>query len=573
MRRTSSMTVVVLLVSLMAAPAALADHIPTEVGVPAGLPADAPVTTSGPVRFIGNLPTAPGYAAPLGEAGPFERDGREYFAYGSTLYGLHIVDATDPMSPSLVSTYSAAFGCPTGTAEADGFDPLAPLGGWENDQSVTPDGRIAVLGMDAAGRCHDPAMGGLEFVDLTDVENPRALHLTRNVGEAHSVTIDPVRPWLAYTSTSDGADFIDVVDFSSCLGGVDELDACAPDVARIPFTASQWPNVPVDGDGNDAATSGCHDIRIVGDVLYCAAVGQTSIIDISKLVDDDGRLTGTLLTRGPNACEVVDATRTNAEVKVTDCSDWTEDVFAERKAKGANAPLVSLIVHDRSKPPSEDVSIAHQAEPTSDGRLLWVTDERGGGLANADGCPGGGVVFYDIRDPSTPVMAVQPDGSPAIYRTETNLPGTAHMSCTVHYGEQFGTENLFAFGWYLNGTRIVRIFPDYATTPATIEFEEVAAYVPAGAWTVQAKPLLRNPGETDEVIVYTADASRGIDVLGIEAPKISLRKASSGLGGGGGKPVRVLGKQLANTGDEDPIAISLVLVAAAAVLARRLRST
>lgn len=563
MKRGLIVTSICIFILGIGAPVASADHIPAELTVPEGLPIDAPVLSDGPVRHIANIQAAQSPAAPLGEAGPFERDGRQYFAASSMTYGLHIVDVTDPMAPFVVSGYAASFGC-NGVAAAMGSRAaFGLLSGWENDQSVTPDGRFAVIGADSDGRCHDPREGGMELVDLTDLENPRTLHLTRNVGEAHSITIDPSRPWLVWLSTSDGADFIEVIDISSCDGGVADVEACRPEVARIPFTRDEFPGLPGDAD-SDSVGDGCHDIRFSGPFLYCAAIGDTLIFDTSDILDGKGRLTGTLLTEGEHACPVFEATLTDPGVMVTDCMGWTEEAWAQRGGEGARVELLSVIEHG-SGGPTEAISIAHQAEPTRDGKIMFVTDERGGGLLNESGCPGGGVTFYDIRDKRNPVRMQQPDGSPAIWRTPTNLPGTAHMSCTIHYGEQVGDENLMVFAWYLNGVRMVRYTPDFTTTPATVTFEEVGAYLAAGSSAIQAKPIMRNPAAPDEIIIYSADLTRGLDVMGFTVPRLDVDPPSAPTG------TKVLGKRLAATGVADTTTIVLLLGVIATFIARRLR--
>ena len=61
--------------------------------------------------------------------------------------------------------------------------------------------------VDALGRCHDIAGGGLEFVDVSGLGTagfePREIHLTRHNGYSHTVTVDAMRPWIVYNSTSD----------------------------------------------------------------------------------------------------------------------------------------------------------------------------------------------------------------------------------------------------------------------------------------------------------------------------------------------------------------------------------
>lgn len=507
-----------------------ADHAPptTPIG---GLPVDQPVINEGAVRFIKNVQAAGRpTAAPFGETPPIVRDGKTYRVHSSSTYGLHVLDVTDPLNPTVVVEYNSAFGCAdayASTVPTGQFGPLTPLGGFENDLAMTNDGTIAILGMDDTGRCHDPQDGGLEFVDLSDITKPRTLHLLRNVGMAHGVTVDPVRPWLAYTSTSDSQDMIDIVDFRSCLGGVARINECKPEVARIDLDAEYMPGLKIPGaTGRDKAQTGCHDLRFRGDRAYCAAIDSTLILDTSGVLDAEGNLTGSKLTSGPNACRTIPAERAPG-VSVTDCSNWSQKLFKDQKSLAANVTLVSVIVHDGSKPPGKDIDIAHQAEAIGDGTIMIVTDERGGGLSNSAGCPGGGAWFYDIRDEKNPKLMRQPDGSPGVFITKFNPPEPIRSSpsCTIHYGSEFADENLLVFAWYMAGTRVVRYEADFTTTPATITFDEVAAYLPSGAMTIQSLGAVRNPANPEELVIYTSDAVRGIDVLGVSLPKV-LRKAA-----------------------------------------------
>lgn len=555
------------------ASAASANHVPPQPVPDTGLPLAASAITVGDVRSIATIPAAQAPAAPLGETPPFVRDGRTYTITSSMWYGLQVVDVTDPLSPSIVGTYAASTVCASyAEMVALGGDPtdvLAAQGGWENDLAFTPDGRIAILGSDAGGRCHDPVGGGLELIDVSDVTNPRTLHLTRNVGMAHSVTIDPERPWLAYTSTSDGADLIDIIDFTSCLVGVAQLDACKPAVARAVFDAAFYPQI-ARPEGGDYVGQGCHDLRFRGDRAYCAAINATLIFDTSKVIGPDGRLTGTHLTEGPNACTVEEAPLMRASgVMVTDCFGWTEQAFAERGALPVTLPLVSFVRHGTGGETGDDISIAHQAEAIADGRIMMVTDEVGGGLSNTDGCPGGGVWLYDITDETRPRLMRQPDGSRAVWVTPTNLPGTAHMSCTIHYGSEFADENLLVFGWYLNGWRVVRYDVDFTTTPATVSFTEVAAFAPAGGEVIQAQGFARNPEDPTELVVYAADWFRGLDVMGVELPRITRAAAFEVPG----PEPRVKGtrEELPGTGAADPVSVALALLLSALAIGNRLR--
>jgi len=562
---------------ILPAAGAAANHVPPQPTPTAGLPlaVSPPNLTAGATRAISNVPAGQAPAAPLGETPPFTRDGRTYRITSSMWYGLQVVDVTNPLAPSVVSNYAASTTCasyPEAIAAGDSpGDVFAVQGGWENDLAFTPDGRIAILGADAGGRCHDPRSGGLELIDVSDVNNPRTLHLTRNVGEAHSVTIDPVRPWLAYTSTSDGADFIDIVDYKSCLGGVAQIDACEVTVARVVFDAAFYPQI-ARPEGGDFVSQGCHDLRFRGDRMYCAAINATLIFDTSKVIGPDGRLTGTHLTAGPNACEVLDADQTRATgVKITDCLGWTEQEFAVRQAQPATMPLVSWIRHGTGGDNGDDISIAHQADAIADGRIVMITDEVGGGLSNVGGCPGGGVWLYDITDETNPRLMKQPDGSRAVWKTPTNLPGTAHMSCTVHYGSEFADENLLVFGWYLNGMRAVRYDVDFTTAPATVSFTEVAAFTPLGGEVIQAQGVVRNPANPAELIIYSTDWFRGIDILGANIERITRAAAFKVPGGGTQVKSSRQQRNLPATGVGDPVTIALALLLTALAAGNRLR--
>lgn len=563
---------------------ASASHVPTNVAVPRGQFSGASALTVGDIGWVSNAQAGHGVAAPLGEGKPFERDGKRYMVASDSVYGLTILDVTDPKAPTPVSTYASSFGCPTGSPEyladttsAGGspfgglFNAALGLVGWENDLSVTPDGMIAVIGSDAPGRCHDPLYGGLEFVDLSDVANPRTLHLTRNVGFAHSAGIDPYHPWLAYLSSSDENDFMEVVDFSSCLGGVAAIARCAPDVARIPFTSRQYPQLrdPKNPD-RDVVGEGCHDIRFLPTRAYCAAIDTTLIIDTSAVAGatPGSTLTGTHLTSGSNACPVVDAARAPG-VRVTDCSAWSEALWEARSGIGANAPIMSVIRHDGSKPATQDIQISHQAEPIEGGKILLITDERGGGLnPGTPACPGGGAWFYDIRDEANPKLMRTPTGGAAVFISQNTLPSP--FSCTIHYGEQFGDEPILTFSWYSGGTHVIKIEPNYAVSPATIAFEELATMIPAGSLAIQSKPIMRDPADPSRLIFYTADAVRGLDVFSVAIPAFE-RAGARVLGarrrsgaGGGTKVLGAPGERLPKTGVEDaPIGFVLLGIAAA----------
>jgi hypothetical protein len=561
-----------------AAPVAKADHVPTNIGTKTGIPIDKPLTQKGDWRFLANLPNGPVHVPWSGaDWETFTRDGRRYVVASSTGWGITVIDATDPTKPVWISNYSSASSCPHNTARyiPDGVmkkhivieTVIGAQGGWENDLDITPDGRFVVLGTDGPGRCHDPLWGGAELVDLTDVTNPRLVHLVRTRGDAHSISIDRGHPWLIWTSTSDQETLSEIIDFRSCLGGAAEKDRCRPVVARADFPDAWTAPDPTVAAADTA--EGCHDIKFRGMRAYCGAITASIILDTSGVVDAAGNLTGTHLTDPSysNHCTIEDADPVTAPgFKVTDCSNVTEEIFRDSGAKSVGVRLVSAIHHggpDTTKPPNEDVQISHQAEWADDGRIMFVADERGGGL-QPYACPAGGVWFYNTTDEAHPRLMHQPDGSPGVFFAQTYTATTPNL-CTVHYGSQLAGENIMVFAWYSIGTHVFRFFPDYAKNE--IRFEEIGVYTPAAANTWTSKALMRNPENPDEILVYTADINRGIDAFALRAPRATTVKV---------KPVvksRQISRPLANTGVGMPADVGVALLGIASVLAARPRRT
>jgi hypothetical protein len=80
-----------------------------------------------------------------------------------------------------------------------------------NPRAVRTDAQLLIDATDHRGRCHDQGTlglqnaprGGLEIVDITNVLDPVEIGLTSHIGESHTVNIDPKRPHIAYSVTSD----------------------------------------------------------------------------------------------------------------------------------------------------------------------------------------------------------------------------------------------------------------------------------------------------------------------------------------------------------------------------------
>lgn len=531
---------------LLAAPTpALANHATGTLSNPVPAPLDGqPTVQVGKWSFIANFPAGAGNEAPIGvDVEPYSRviDGQKknFLIASSTTMGFSIFDVTDPATPTRVGDYGSAVCGPEAQVQqmidalANGKDfatsgaALGVTHGWEDDIQVTPDGKIAILGQDAPGRCHDPASGGMELVDISDPAHPSLLGLVRLTAESHNTTIDLDRPWIAYNSNSDTADnnFIDVVDFKSCLA----LDPakCLPHVARYQFKDS-WTA------GTESPTpSACHDLTYKLHELWGACINTTLVLDPSG-VWKHGRLSGTDLTDAAavgkdNACGLAAPSPEAmiSGIQVVDCTNWTLDAWKKAHLDNVDIKKKILIRHggfnlDEDSPPRKDIQVSHKADPGYGGKLLYVGDERGGGTNTAPGkCPGGGVFFYDIRDPKHPVVAKTPKGKNAVFfPRKDRFVQTQGSNCTAHIFWEWKPEgHLVSIAWYSSGTQVFRYRANFKTHPATVQFYNRKSYVPPGASTWTSRIYDEKTTADGRVLYFVAtDIARGFDFFTLTLP-------------------------------------------------------
>jgi hypothetical protein len=359
-------------------------------------------------------------------------------------------------SASCLSNPEAALGLqhdveasPKGGTILNTFNPAANGG----------EAQILVDATDAEGRCHDQGVGGLveaprgglEIIDVAELLNPTddgltsELGLTSHVGESHTVNVDPRRPHIAYSVTSDAVsvrdtdgdgtpdkreneiegdndqfdlDGFEVVDMSSCMyfpAGTSvqqKRDACKPQVYRY-----RYPRLSMSqGHTNKATVYGCHELELYpDDRLTCGSGAALIVLDMKGAFDDNGtpndftddRLNGTPLncTRRDSSTAVPGFGTT---AKVTDCVDGTgegtDDLSVARWLQDG-APSLAGVRHvgtafhqgrntsaqdlvNPAFPSTEDIDFNHESEFTTSRRFLLATDERGGGvLPPGASCP------------------------------------------------------------------------------------------------------------------------------------------------------------------------------------------
>lgn len=272
-------------------------------------------------------------------------------AAGGNSAGQTIVQLTDEdgaVAPSFVAGHPSAT-CITDPASALGLQhdveatPKGdvPLNTDWGDLAVREDAQLLIDASDAPGRCHDGGLtgqglldapqGGLELIDITDVTAPVEIALVSHIGESHTVNVDPSRPHIVYSVTSDsigvaadaddcdddgdtgelirgnecgglGLDGFEVLDISSCLdfpadattedkrgiaadGGFAEDEGCRPLVYRYRYDDLDMAL----GHTNTGSIYGCHELEVFpDDTLTCAGGAALMTFDISGMFDDAG---------------------------------------------------------------------------------------------------------------------------------------------------------------------------------------------------------------------------------------------------------------------------------------------
>jgi hypothetical protein len=407
------------------------------------------------------------------------------------------------------------------------------------------DTQLIIDTTDATGRCHDSGGGGLELIDISNLTQPKEIHLTRHSGTSHTVTVDATRPYIVYNSSSErthlagSGGWIDVLDVRPCLnlGNIsvaDKRTACRPKVYRINFQP-EWTFQRNFHNGSGAidpsqGSATCHDITAIGTRLYCAAIRATLILDVANITDSEGNIRGTEI-----GCALIN-NATAADV--TNCSAVTSapgvqgvEFLGTRNHAGIDCtasplPRNATCNSNLVVPVDQDIAISHEADPTHDEGVMFATDERGGGAlppgascdpAGANEFGNGGIHALDIsgaapgRNPADnfPYM-LKPDGSRAVFIGAVRVP--AADFCTVHMIEHAHDEQRLFVAYYTQGVKVV----DYFFHPNNrISFRETASFIlpNANTWVAHPFKTVNNADGTRTYTLFASDIERGIDVM------------------------------------------------------------
>ena len=523
----------------------------------------------------------------------FTQDGETYASAGTlgagpNAGGQTIVQLTDggEVAPSLVTGHPSA-ACISDPSAALGLQhdvEATPKGSGiplntRNPYAVQDDAQLLIDATDAAGRCHDQGdagiagapQGGLELIDITNVEAPVEIGLTSHIGEAHTVNVDPKRPHIAYVSSSDQVsvddegkrenedpedsplelDGIEVVDMSSCMNlpaamsTEERRNACRPEVYRY-----RWPSTRLGlGHTLKNQVSGCHELEVYpSDLLTCGAGSGLITLDMSGAFKDMGTpndFSDDVPRGDPLPCRRRASTSIGpfaTGAKVIDCVDgkgmgtsdltipeWLEDgapslegvkwygtVRHQGRAATGQTPKYNS---------KRDIDFNHEAELTPSGGFLIASDERGGGVLppGASCSPGagnengnGGLHAYRFdkvkrkltnAKRSFRAYARQPKGGKAIYRVPIRTGPQASL-CTAHVFQMIPGQNRIFMGWYSQGT-LVLDFKERRN--GTFRFKEAGYLIPenANTWVSHIFDYEENPDGTFTYRGATGDFNLG----------------------------------------------------------------
>lgn len=453
----------------------------------------------------------------------------DYAFVGSMGSGLQIFDITDPAHPQEAGGYS---------------DP-----GWEDDIQVWGD--LAVIGLDPivatpkTSAClaqYSATAGGIDILDLRfNASTARFTTTLRGCvpnlgggsaglgGGAHNAQIHPSGQYITMLNPR-GNGSVDIVDLRN--GAMKHTWRIVQN-ASLTSSACTTPGMSFRCVSNGRpGTWSPHDLHFSKDgrTMYVAAVGNdTVIVDIANVLNGQVRTIGV----APNIVDAVDN--------------------------------------------PNNVAISHQSDVTADGKLLVVTDERGGGLDHTDcntapnGIIGGAHVWALApitgrpetanASPANPVKLgiwVYPNPGLLVDALEPALAsiGRTERACTIHVFRLGGNGSLSPGEAYPGLDGVSRLPNRQLTT----------AHYGAGVWWLdlsvpsssvdgigeEARSTWGNtrgwnimPGaETWSAkeykgYIYTSDMSRGFDVYSfttcVDAGCVLRPTNTAGRASGGGK--------------------------------------
>ncbi len=189
--------------------------------------------------------------------------GRREYHYPRSIYGLQVVDVSDPRMPRELSFYKTSG--PREIAVEDGLAYLADgYGGLRIIDVADPTSPAEIGSLDTPGAAADvkivdglaylaDSYSGFRIIDVSDPTLPREIGVFETVGSAHDVEIVGSVAYVAITVA--GAGWLQTIDISTpaAPAGLDRISA--PD--------------------------SCFDVEVVGPLAYITGNGFIRVIDVS----------------------------------------------------------------------------------------------------------------------------------------------------------------------------------------------------------------------------------------------------------------------------------------------------
>ena len=341
---------------------------------------------------------------------------------------------------------------------------------------------------------------GFNIVDITNPTLPvlTGVFVDPGLNWQGDVQVDPVRKIVVLATQGPGA--------TVGHGGSDGLA----------FVSIENPAMPTLLGVANGLGGAAHNSTIIGDnVVY--TTGGAQMVDYTNpaaptVAAIPGMCGGHDITVDPN----------NPDIAFNACGSTNTEVW---DVSNPRLPVKISTIRDTK------ISIAHQADPSPDSKLLYITDERGGGLTNTS-APGGGIHVWDISGKYKEGASLEnpikvgawwpPFNGVATSPTSSGVWGNLTAHNMTFQAERF----LLSVGWYTMGTWVADLqFPTNNTGPyqewsgthpnnggPTTWGNTQGNFLPEGAETWSSK-WTRFDDPVFDRYIFTSDISRGMDVF------------------------------------------------------------
>jgi hypothetical protein len=363
--------------------------------------------------------------------------------------------------------------------------------------------------------------------DLIDITNPDLPVLT-------SVFVDPGFNWEGDIQVNPRRNLVIVATESP---GVTVGNGTSGGLAIVDISNVANPVIK----SHITLTGGAHNVTIIDD-QYAYGLLPTTIVDYSDASNPKN------LGQVPAICGhdlTVDLNKPG--IAYSACPSGQKSLQTVDISNPAQPQIIANVNNS-------SISIGHQADPSPDSSLIFVTDERGGGLTN-ETCPGGGLHVYDVSGKYVPGSSL---ASPKLvghwFAPFNGAGGVSNNNgnglwgnCTIHVHNLQSERWLMSVAHYSAGTFVADLtgptspagtglyheFTGTAFGGPTTWGNTTGNFLAEGADTWSAKWTRFDDPKYDRYI-FTSDITRGLDVFYYSGPmpkKVARLTVDNSTGG------------------------------------------